>query len=692
MPFTDITNIGPAPVPGGVVENLAGVIAVSRNNLPLLTQLKEFVGGDDARILLFDLTTWPVNLGFVRQGRFVHVFMDGTTNFQQLLGDVVGITGGYFPGTNQIVQSFFCDNAIFMKQQLENFFGIGNLTNYIWTLSGHSLGGATAGLLGMLLGQICGSGNVYLANYAAPKYCTGGWAGGQAHTGWNMKAGWDPIPFLPLEDGFLKLLIAPGRYLTTLMPSYYHYVPYFSYTNTGTERREINSALVALNTYGFIRDGGVDHILQAHATKCSLWGLFGVLEPRYTGLLNSMQRVVSQPAQDGTLPVPIPLTAQNISDANHIYYPGVDPPPLTAGTIGMLQQAAGDDPTGLIRSSPDIAMINQENGGGRMALAVGYKITLFTRDGDLGVSDSVFTNSTTLANASNDAYEYLRVKIATQGRGMVGGYTSKGSPGINYMRLTPVNNGNANQLIEVPNPLQGNLIGAPADYGGEPLTVALFNRCTSQAGGVRAFRTVWLHGVPDALIDDENYNVNAVGVPLGQFITNINTFFQYWQTGGASGARGSQWMQILTHDPTAPNGACTGSTYANGQWTLNMTGLGTTAAPYSLLAANDRIKISRSNSTGFNGSWKVQSVNATAGTIVLATGPLQGSPNIQNGNWQKIYDKSLNAVCDVFLPITNTSNWTVRSAPGAVYQVRSRRVSKAFTEFRGPKKRKRVVN
>jgi hypothetical protein len=349
-----------------------------------------------------------------------------------------------------------------------------------------------------------------------------------------------------------------------------------------------------------------------------------------------------------------------------------------------------------ISEQDSIYLQNSTIGASNMSAAVGFKITHFFQDGSRGWSSTHYSASQYLAVAKIQA-EAIRGKyMACFGHTSTGSGGSKGSPTCTFYRISPINQALPSYLYEVPQDLRNSTVYRGVGLGAEPPAVCLSNRITVANGSQTSSRVELLRGIPDDLIVDELY-IPPIGgdqdeaVQLAQFQSNIKAFMKFLQSGGESSTTAA-FLEVLAEDTAAPAGGLTSATYTDaGFWQINASGLGAASGGYTALAANDRIVLERATN-GWNGSWKIKSVDAVGGTITLATGPTQGTPPMTSGQWRKSYDFSTKKVCKVFIPYTSALAWTTPVSNNAQYIVKSHKVGPVFTNSRGSKRRKRVVN
>jgi hypothetical protein len=135
--------------------------------------------------------TWPPSWLHVQRGDQHFVAIEGSTNTWQI--------GGHIPGV-WVRQDFLGDSSVNggwwevaqgIKAQLPG------MDSGHWHFSGHSYGGAVAGILAMEMANYRGSASVELMTFGAPMYMTNGYQGPLPSPYWRLEATSDFVPSLP---------------------------------------------------------------------------------------------------------------------------------------------------------------------------------------------------------------------------------------------------------------------------------------------------------------------------------------------------------------------------------------------------------------------------------------------------------------------------------------------------------------
>lgn len=167
----------------GLIQSLyAGNRAYAESFLSSGEELVSFVRNRD---------TWPPSWLHVRRGDNHFVAIEGSTNNYQF--------GGHVPGV-WIREDFIGDSSVNggwwdvtrgIMAQLPPF-SVGK-----WHFSGHSYGGAVAGIMAMELASDRGGGAVELMTFGTPKFMTNGYRGEIPSPYWRIEATTDYVPGLP---------------------------------------------------------------------------------------------------------------------------------------------------------------------------------------------------------------------------------------------------------------------------------------------------------------------------------------------------------------------------------------------------------------------------------------------------------------------------------------------------------------
>lgn len=641
------------------------VIQGVHNNSPFETintmVLAQYPNASNLTVVARTLTVPPY--AYFQNGKSVFILMAGASTFQAAL---TAIFSDFQIGNQQwAINSVLPAAGLAMQSMIDQ--GLSNLLAGAasGTFYGYSIGGAAMSAFAQ---NTAASGNtipISVTTYGSPKpfYTSFNGSLGITYTNWENVN--DPVPLFPPNNAFYDYWLA-----NTTMQQRFDAFPIYNVLNQWL-----------FNHFGKL---GGDAVLQAGEVSTSY--STAQLNATQQVMVNLIVAISSFQAiwnMNQTAEVTALTTQHTIASYLNALY----------ALLNAQITIVANIPSSVNITAP-LSYILQSSlnlGGPQMAPAAGYQITHFCRDGNKGWSHSAYSNASSLNLAMVHSNALGSAMSSCFGHTDSGNSANRGNPVITFVRIKPVNIVGATQLHEVDPDDYAHGPFPTIDVGAEPPVVALYNKIVVPNGSGRASRTEYLHGVPDELINDEIYTLTPT-VPgedlpaYQQFIANINAYFLFLQRGGTTPGITTPWMQVLAADPAAPTGAVQAGTYAADYWNITLTNAGASSGGYTFLSPNDRIVIERCNNKSFNGSWKISAVNGNV--ITLATGPLQGAQPPSTGLWRKSFDFNTQKVCKVFIPYTNAISWTEYSQVGAVYEVRSRRVTTPFSNTRSAKKRK----
>lgn len=211
-PFTPLTVDGTLPNGEALLEQCAGLVCLYWGDQLGLQSLLNLCGGGEILYFFFDPDNPIPCIAFARQGTHYYVWVAGTVNVDQWIGNVAGCLTPRPYADGILVHSFFW----LLAQQLlvgGDSHLPASAPGIRFTVTGHSLGGAVAQILCIELGNRYGVDNVELLTFGQPKCFTAGLSGGDLWPTYiRVRVPNDPVPMVP-PDQVLSF------FLSSLVPS-----------------------------------------------------------------------------------------------------------------------------------------------------------------------------------------------------------------------------------------------------------------------------------------------------------------------------------------------------------------------------------------------------------------------------------------------------------------------------------------
>lgn len=682
MPIAPWLRSPGVPAIAGIVQQFTGVAAVYWNDPAGIALLAQQLGATRSPLFIWDTGTDPVNIAAVLAGDELYVWTDGTqTLIPQAVGDIVGTLGTRYTNTELIVHSFFYECALQLLRWLLQYYPQLTLLKRI-TLSGHSYGAASCGILQLMLLDL-GTVRPEICLFASPRWCAKP-ASIRHDPGivLNMHGALDVIPYLPgdLVEGFIPIELGQAIYHGRSL-RWEDYTAHWVYSDNGPVQffREAPFGLLGLNPLLW----GPQHKAVYHIEQIAAWYGRELGDPAGNPLLAYMLGLSTQPVPSTPPPSINNLTGPQVEQLQEIYFPQPQDPRITLANYREIGQNTLEQVTPAIDSGSIIPPSTPLNLGAASMPLSGYKCTAFFGVGEWGWSHTFYTAATDFTAVQGLFAPLLDQIVLCMGTepgisGDVGGGPSTVT--LDYVRYQPLS-GLGAPTLRGPLSRRNSTAVTGFGYGSNMPSTAIFNTLTVSTvisgQTVKGTRQFFLHGVPDIIVEGIKYKPSN----SGQFNSNIQALWSTLQ------AAGSPWT-MLVRDPTAANGYIQGGAISGGRWVLQYN----TAVPGSLpLAVGDRIRLTRADPSVFNGSWVVASINTavTPNLMTLASGPPLGTVELKNAKWIKIYDNATKSPQLAHVSFNSNPQWKTLAPDTSNYLVRQHKVGGRYRPIRGSKKRKR---
>ena len=199
--FSSLTLLDGTPNPDGLYEQCTGVIGVYSGKRDVTLEHLALCGGGTVLVFLYNPGGSLPSLVVIQQGMNYYIWIAGTVNVKQWIGNVVGSMDRTPLGGGVYVHSYFWSLA----QQLWTLgqpYLPDQAPGLTFCVVGHSLGGAVAQIIGWLLLKTYSAGQVKVITLGQPKVYS---EGADSFNGFayfsRFRILFDPIPQLPLDAG-----------------------------------------------------------------------------------------------------------------------------------------------------------------------------------------------------------------------------------------------------------------------------------------------------------------------------------------------------------------------------------------------------------------------------------------------------------------------------------------------------------
>jgi hypothetical protein len=198
-----------------LIEQLSGIVCLWWSDQAHGQEVLELCGGGEMLYWHQDFTGIFPNIALMKQAGTYYVWIAGTMNVLQWQGNIIGASCPVVFSQGILVQQFFWN----LSQEL---IALGQPylpppgTGAKFVVSGHSLGGACAQIIGLLLGQTYGKGNVTVLAISQPKAFTKGLNGADYWSTYvRVRVPGDPVPMLPPDSDLAFFLQYASNLATT---------------------------------------------------------------------------------------------------------------------------------------------------------------------------------------------------------------------------------------------------------------------------------------------------------------------------------------------------------------------------------------------------------------------------------------------------------------------------------------------
>lgn len=183
-----------------LLEQIAGMVTLYWGDEDSAQQVVDLCGGGSILVWHYEPTQNLPCIALVKQGNTYVVWIAGTVNVNQWIGNVMGAACPLTFQEGVLVHQFFWNLSQSLLVYGSPFLPpVGSGAKFV--VAGHSLGGAVAQIIGLLLGQTYGKDNVSVLGLAQPKAFTKGLNGAEKWGNYvRVRVLNDPIPMLPPDS------------------------------------------------------------------------------------------------------------------------------------------------------------------------------------------------------------------------------------------------------------------------------------------------------------------------------------------------------------------------------------------------------------------------------------------------------------------------------------------------------------
>lgn len=198
--LTPLTVDGTNPSGEALLEQCACLVCLYWGAQAQAQAILDLCGGGQILYWFFDPTNPVPCIAFARQGNHYYVWVCGTVNVNQWVGNIQGFLTPARAGGGVLVHSFFATLAARLLSAGESHLPA-PAPGIKFTLTGHSLGGAVAQILAVELGRRYGANNVELLTFGQPKAFTRGINGQETWPTYiRVRVLYDPVPMTPPDQ------------------------------------------------------------------------------------------------------------------------------------------------------------------------------------------------------------------------------------------------------------------------------------------------------------------------------------------------------------------------------------------------------------------------------------------------------------------------------------------------------------
>jgi hypothetical protein len=192
--------------PDACFEQMTGIGTVYFNRRDLALQMIQIAGGGTLLVWQFQDAAWPPSWSMIRQGNNLYFWIAGTVNWQQWLGNVVGVFANTNGSYGNRVHSFFSGSALNLQAIINQNLPADWMDCNAF-FAGHSYGAAVAFLLAVMWKNAVLSARVEFMGFACPKSMSGGFSGTLPNVTLIINHESDVVPYVPTNH---LISVAPG--------------------------------------------------------------------------------------------------------------------------------------------------------------------------------------------------------------------------------------------------------------------------------------------------------------------------------------------------------------------------------------------------------------------------------------------------------------------------------------------------
>jgi hypothetical protein len=205
--FTPLVDVLGNLDSNALLEQVSGLVALYWGNPADGQSVLDICGGGKILAWFFDPDHEVTSTALVQQGNHYYIWICGTVNVGQWLGNLTGALWPAEYGTKTLVHGFFLSVATQLWQNAQQYLPDPSTTPTI-TIVGHSLGGGVAQVITPLLIDKYGAANVETLGIAQPRAFTLGLADSTfGPKYYRVRMLGDPVPQLPPTSGDTVVLI-----------------------------------------------------------------------------------------------------------------------------------------------------------------------------------------------------------------------------------------------------------------------------------------------------------------------------------------------------------------------------------------------------------------------------------------------------------------------------------------------------
>jgi hypothetical protein len=617
------------PNPIALLSSAALVDTVYLNLQNIYAEIMAMQGGATLLYWNFDLESPDVSYAFFEQENNLIITIAGTQNWKMLVHDIVGSFATQVGGQLWRANSYFKAQQELVEEAIS--FQIPKIQKYnnIY-LFGHSLGAAVSWLIALRMAYFGDHNQIHWIGFGTPKSITNHFDGKTPIDNFSIANSDDPVPFLPPSKQALFLPIGDAAIYATLQMHWTHFDDGFELDPYGYLTPQTSDFWNAMPPIEALTSKAANHYLTEYMRRLELLVQASAMAANQDPLIGLSAYLRTLPTAEKANQI-IPASAYiNIPVVNQYFAGGTDTSPVNENNASFIESGGGSGTYDISRFSSNIVDLEGLNMAQNTSGT--FKITFLFGDGTYGTSESVYWK--TVPNTSfGDAY-YIASRLMSYRVPLLGGTTATagpdaGDPALLYIRISDALNSRNTYLSGYIGQGPGvvNTNGTASSFPSIMVSNRLQATDTVKSPGTSSYRTVsrnlLVTFIPDTVEQNEKFNPEALAC------------------NGQNGYKLYKMYLDFLCDPTN-NFGLLGIAAAENKYAVQSFSFPASTTPATLVVPGqaysnmDLIRLSHCNVKGWNGTYRINNVNPTAGSFQLASFINPNTPLPTRGYVQRI--------------------------------------------------------